>query len=223
MNTASPISALSICKSAVAAANEGRMSQFALADLMQTVADTHFHGSIAKMLELDAMGRAKNEFGAAFLAPRSGYVSASQEAELQKREGYDKRSPKRKTPDGARAARGTVAADGDELDRDGGDTGGKERWDNTGEINRTTGDHILEGVDNYNDDDSNNTDAVGRALKTDRAIKRYVESGDSYDVAVTKFIASSRVLSLKAQAFNGALRRNTVPRSRYVNRGELRE
>jgi hypothetical protein len=83
------MSALTICKRAQDMANAGRLSQFALNELMRHVADTHFAGNMAKMLATDSMGRPTNQFGAIFLAPRSARASAAENAELMKREGYD--------------------------------------------------------------------------------------------------------------------------------------
>jgi hypothetical protein len=77
---------LLVCKKAQDAANEGRVSQYALNELMRAVADTHFGGSMAKMLELDAMGRPVTTFGKIFLSPRTGRTTAYEEAELHKRE-----------------------------------------------------------------------------------------------------------------------------------------
>jgi hypothetical protein len=56
------MSILAVAKSAAQAADEGRLSQFALNELMQAMASTNFGGDMAKMLASPA--------GKEFLRPR---------------------------------------------------------------------------------------------------------------------------------------------------------
>jgi hypothetical protein len=83
-----------------------------------------------------------------------------------------KRSPKRKKP-GARTTSGySAAADGDELDREDGSTGGQLRdSDNSGERNPMTGANL-----------NGRAEAALVATK----VAAHMAKGDSYDVAISK-------------------------------------
>jgi hypothetical protein len=186
MNITDNSAALTICKRAQAAANEGRLSQFAISQLMRAVADTHFAGNMAKMLEVDAMGRAKNEFGAVFMAPRTART-AYEESELQKSEGYVKRSPKRRRRGVASVTSGNAPSAPDGVgpdDRDDGSSGGQFRDDNDGSINP------MLGADLNGEAEIDAGFAV--AQKTADAVTRLMNAGDTYDTAISKVLREQR-------------------------------
>jgi len=109
--------ALTICKRAQDMANEGRLSQFGLNELMQAVAQSHFGGSMSDMLALDSMGRPATSFGKIFCRAQTARRLATEQAELLKREGRTK--------------------DTDPRSRDDFSTGGRERHDNEGSHDMT--------------------------------------------------------------------------------------
>jgi hypothetical protein len=151
-------------------ADRGELSQFALGEAMQEIAKYFFGGDMGKMLD--------SQIGKIFLQPRTARTNAFEEAELQKREGYDKASPKRRRR-GARVTSGnSAAADGDGLDREDGSTGGMERDDFDGSVNPMTAANL--------NDSAESDGPYARATKTATAVKHHMNMGDSYDVAVTK-------------------------------------
>jgi hypothetical protein len=159
------ITALNVCKRAQDAANTGELSQFALNELMRHVADTHFGGSMAKMLEIDAMGRPKNHFGQIFLAPKPTHTVAAEQAELHKREG---------------------------LGRSDGSTGGMSREDNSGGRDMTAAalnDDDDEDADKDVHTSTNRRDTGPRQQRfTDKVAHLMKSDGLSFDQACTAVI-----------------------------------
>src|SRR5262249_42143251 len=71
---------IALARKAMAQVNAGEISQFTLNTIMQGFAKHFFDGNMGKMLASEA--------GKIFLAPKTNRISASENAELMKREGH---------------------------------------------------------------------------------------------------------------------------------------
>jgi hypothetical protein len=159
----SPISALSFAKAIWQKANDGEISQMALNEGMQAIADTQFGGSMSKMLE--------SNIGKEFLKPRThrAYAAAT-EVDLPKAEGraYDtQNSNDAGVPHVGENSRGRRNQTGANVNAP----------THADEVNRFP-------VDSDRDDE---------ATKTARAIRVHMDrNGGDYDKAVSTVLAAQK-------------------------------